>query len=82
MLRNMAAFFKKLKCYPKSIFLGVGDQPLYIPGIPFIHDDVLAQFSLPLGCLAGQKVAGIGLGTLDLSAPGQLKAFDCSSFRF
>jgi hypothetical protein len=66
----------------KSMFLGVRDQPLYIPGIPFIHDDVFAQFSLPLGRLAGEKMAGIGLGTFNLSGPGQFKTFDCSSFRF
>jgi hypothetical protein len=80
LLGNKAAFFKKLKFYPKSISLRVRDQPLYIPGIPFIHDDVFAQFSLPLGCLAGKKMAGIGLGTFDLSAPGQLETFGCSSF--
>jgi hypothetical protein len=65
---------------PNEKFLGVRDQSLYVPGIPFIHDDVFPQLSFPLGCLAGKKMAGIGLGTFNLSAPGQFKTFGCSPF--
>jgi hypothetical protein len=62
--------------------LRVRDQPFHVPGFPLIHEGGFAQPSLPLGCLAGKKMTGIGFGTLDFSASGQFKSFGRSSFCF
>ena len=63
-------------------FLSVRDQPFHVPGIPLIHDDVFAQLSLLLGCLAGKKMTGISFGTFDLPAAGYLESFCRSTICF
>jgi hypothetical protein len=44
-------------------------------GVRFVHQGYVTELSFPLGGLAGGKMPGAGLSSLDLPFPGKSESF-------